>query len=306
MKFCKAAVVVLVSMLMLCGCTDAPGAKDSSSSGATFQTVEANSGGDSASGSTEEITFDQANILKFNLQQRDDKSYEEIIATFMVKNDSADDITNFSADFSYNDSEGNSICDDSRVVDFGIQPKKSSCVVSYSSLEGVKKKDIDQIEVSAYTYTIDDVTYEVDLSNKDVTTYTTENDSETKVDFDGYNILSFDYKDMGKVTDSLYKVIVKAKNNGDRAVSYISIDMAYFDKDGNLIYTDGRFNDKSIKPGKFVSTNSFSDGDYFDASVKSFGVYKYEYRLSEEDKNGFNCYEVNMRTGEAVGSLIEE
>ena len=81
--------------------------------------------------------------------------------------------------------------------------------------------------------------------------------------------------------------------------------MAFFDADGNLIGTDGRFNNDSMNPGTHVSMSSFMMDEACSTSVASFGIYAYDYRLPEDDANGYNLYSVNLKTGEATGSHID-
>lgn len=82
-----------------------------------FQIVESNK---------EEISFDDANILEFKMDSRDDESYDEIIATYSVENISVEPIYYFSADFSYKDASGNILCGDGRFNDFGIPADKKA------------------------------------------------------------------------------------------------------------------------------------------------------------------------------------
>ena len=263
-----------------------------------FQAVEAEKG------ASRQPIFEDANILAFELQNRDDSSFDDIIATFSVKNTSDMEVDYFTVDFAYKDADGNVLCDDGRFNDFGVPAGKTSLMKTFSSLdESNQKGAVSEIYISSYSYQIGGKIYNVDLDSEKADVY--ESEDTGVVDFENANVLAFDYSDRGVSPSGAYEVGIEATNGGEKSIPYISIDMAYFDEDGNLLGTDGRFNDNKMDAGNFVSINSFLTEEDQAPLVSSYGVYAYEYRLAEDDENGFNHYEINLKTKQARGMHVD-
>lgn len=302
----KLGALALVGALALGGCGTSPSeqsaeqpTEEQQAEESSFQTVDATAGPD------EDVTFETANVLTFENVARDDESMDDASTfTFNVSNPTENDIDSFSVDFVYRDAEGNSLCSDSRINDFGIAPETYTVMKTYSWLdEGQTKDQISEVQVTSYDYQMDGIVYEVDLSTQDFRTYNY--NAPNSVDFDAANIVSFEYEDLGNNSSGFRQVAVRALNNGGTLISEVSIDMAYFNAEGSLIATDGRFNDDTMNPGNYVSLNSFMMEEEYSSDVASFGIYAYDYKLAEDDANGNNYYTVNLKTGEATGTHID-
>lgn len=308
----KKLISIFLSFLMILtsACSDTTSKTEnvddsSSKPSSTFQTTESSNSdthdSQKSSNSVETITFEDANILSFELTNRDDESYSEIISTFKVTNNSKNKIDYFSADFSYYDASGNQICDDGRFHDCQIDSEKSALMVSYSDLDDHEKSEIDSIVVTSYNYIIGSTSYTVDTQLGTVKTreHTIDNDA----NFDIVNIIAFELEGKGLNSIGSYEVECHATNSGSNVVTYISFRMAYFDEDGNFLDSDGRFNDDVVNAGKFVTMKSY--GSRNGSDVKSFGIYSYSYKLAEDDENGYNSYDINLQTHEVKARHID-
>lgn len=299
-------LMALVCVLCACGNPDSQNFTEADAKGensdSAFEMVQAES--QTIAEEETKITFEEANILSFELINRDNESYDEIIATYSVLNNGSVAVDYFSVDFAYLDKDGNKICDDGRYNDCQIDSGKSARMISYSYLDDeYSKSNINSIEVTSYDYRIGDTTYEVDLQLKTVEEYTYEmvNDA----DFDSSNIIVFELEDKGISSIGSYEVHCKAINNGRQNIKYISFDMGYFDEDGNLLDKDGRYNDDLVKPGNFATMKSFMMDEEYSHLVGGFGIYSYEYELVEDDDNGFNRYEINLQTKTVEASHVD-
>ena len=75
--------------------------------------------------------------------------------------------------------------------------------------------------------------------------------STTNYSFEYYNILS---------ASCISRVIL----------TNVSITVAYCDKNGDIIYTDGRFSDVALQPSHSIQLDSFCEKDYFYSEVTNF------------------------------------
>lgn len=243
----------------------------------------------------EEISYEEANRLSFELLNMDDTTSEDyVIGTFKITNNSDQPIDYFSIDFAFLDSEGNQIDNDGRFNDFQIASSKSALAKTFYKKNGNDKK-INDIIVTNYKYHISETDYRVDLQREIVDTYPITKKADK--DFEEANILEFSFNELG-YNSNYYQVETQIKNLSDRDLIYVTFDMAYLDENGDLLDKDGRFNDEFISPEKFVTVTSSTDGA---EAIGSYGIYAYEYSFSEPDELGFNTYEVNLQTMEVEG-----
>ncbi len=250
----------------------------------------------------ESVSFEEANILEFELISRDNVSYDEIICEFKVKNNGNEDVDYLTVDFGYTDENGNEICKDGRFDDCQIKKDKTALIKSYSELNGASKDDVANVNITSYEYRIADQHYTVNLQAKEVECWT--NNYDPYVDFEEANILEFTLEDKGINTIENYELGVQIKNKGSVPVKKCSYYIAYYDEEANRLSKDSRFSDSFIEPEHFVSSRSFSDSD-FSNLIRTYEVYQYDYRLQEADENGFNYYEVDLQTKTAKGYLYE-
>lgn len=295
----KRMVMTLALCFSMIGCSNSANVNEKQSSvneSGSFKTAEAKK--------EKKISYKDANILSFELVSRDDDYSDDTLKTvFKITNNSKEVISYCSLDFAYYDGEGNQISTDGRFNDFSIDSGKSVIMNSYGDTEGVDKSNIKDVKVTEYEYYKGNKYYNVNLQTEKVNdgSHTVNNDG----DFDKCNILSFELSDEGNSYGSK-KVAVNVTNNGSIPVTYFSYDMAYLDQDGTKLDQDGRFKDEVLEPGKKMLSQSYmSEEEYID-NISSFGVYQYEYKLSEKDANGFNKYEIDLQTKEVKGSFVED
>lgn len=262
----------------------------------SFETVNAQG--------SKQYSFEEANVLSFELNNRDDTQSNTVEAMFSITSNAVYDVNRVSVKFAYTDEAGNVIYDDGRTSEFGVPAGKSSYITSYAQVdEAFSKSDISNVEVVSYGYQAGDTIFEVDLKNGKSNNWKT--NSQECVDFDSANVVSFEYDDKGKTSNESYEVGVRALNEGDRQVSDIIIRVAYFDSEGNYLGSGDCMSENTIDPGNFANIKSFFVDSGLSNSVASFGVYSYNYKLIEDDENGFNYYEVNLKTNEAIGRHID-
>lgn len=98
----------------------------------------------------------------------------------------------------------------------------------------------------------------------------------------------------------------KVTNNGSAPLSYISVDFAYYDADGNALDTDGRFKDIVIEPGKSVNMDTYGGDETTSPSIASSKATSYYYYLVTPLADGNNKVEVNCETGKVKTSYHEQ
>ena len=93
--------------------------------------------------------------------------------------------------------------------------------------------------------------------------------------FEKLDVISI--KEENSDRDSYEDIITtfKITNNGDIPIKYVSLDFAYYDKSGNCICTDGRYNDTVINPGKSALIKTYSEGTKDTISDVKFTSYEY-------------------------------
>lgn len=302
-KILVLCIIICVFVVTACGSGETQGdlqnnEKDSQDDSA-FQLNE----GPAPTQDQKELTFDEANVLSFELLNRDDESFKEIIATFNVKNESDNPVDYCSINFIYLDKDGNEICKDGRFTDFQIKSGKKSIVKSYSHLNDGDKSNISNIDVASYSYTVGDKSYDVNLQLEEVNSW--DNSNESSVDFDSVNIVKFTPNGKGINSIGAYEVEVQIENIGQIPIAKVTYKMGYFDSEENLLSQDGRFSDSVLNPGNFVMSNSYNTDKNTSVQTTAFGIYQYDYTLADVDNNGFNHYEINLMTNKASGSMVE-
>ncbi len=299
----KMLVFIFVVLLIFTSCKKEEIKDDSGSSSFKTSEIDKNindSEKDSLIDNDNEIDFTKMNILGFEMLNRDDESYDEIISTFKIINNGTENINYFSVSFSYLDVDGNEICTDGRFNDCQLQSGKTAFMKTYSNLSGRDKSSIANINVTSYQYYIDEKCYEVNLQTESINYW--ENTQKSNVDFEKVNILEFNTTDKGVNSIGSREIEVQIKNNSTVPIAYTSYSMAYFDLDNNYLTTDGRYSDSLINPGNYVMSSSFCTDTEFANMVNTFGIFKYKYNLVENDENGYNYYEINLQTQTAIGS----
>ena len=292
----------IIMLLSSCGTKKAVSSDGSAeSSNELFQVTQVESKVDNAD--EKEISYEEANILQFDLLKRDDESYDEIIAIFKVNNNSDKNIPYVSLDFNFTDANGNEICTDGRFHDCQVQAGKSFLIKSYSSLSGRDKAEIASINITSYKYSDGNNWYEVNLQTQSVDQW--KKYDESNVEFEKVNILEFTLTDKGNNNIGSREVEVQIKNNGTIPVKYVSYRMAYFDENMNYLENDGRYSDSLINVGNYAISHSYGTSLDESRAINNFGIYQYFYKLTEVDENGFNQYEVNLQSGTATGYKVD-
>lgn len=138
------------------------------------------------------------------------------------------------------------------------------------------------------------------------TTNTSKQESSDNQNNAKLNVLSFELESTDTSSDSFVIHQYKVNNNGDSPIEYISIDIAYYDSNGNCIDTDGRFKDVLLEPGKFVTVKSYGGDETTKNNIASSKVISYYYYLVEPNENGNNKISVDCETGKIKESFIEK
>ena len=93
--------------------------------------------------------------------------------------------------------------------------------------------------------------------------------STTNYSFEDYNILSASC--ISRTKDEFgYQETWNVTNTSDVILTNVSITVAYCDKNGDIIYTDGRFSDVALQPSHSIQLDSFCEKDYFYSEVTNF------------------------------------
>lgn len=291
----------IIMLLSSCGTKKAVSSDGSTESNELFQVTQVESKVDNAD--EKEISYEEANILKFDLLKRDDESYDEIIATFKITNNGTKTIEFLSMDFNYTDSAGNEICKDGRVHNIQLKDGKNAVVKTYSNLSGRQKSDVANINATSYLYADDKNWYEVNLQTHSVNQWPLT--EENNVDIMQANIIEFTTTDKGENSSGAREVEVQIFNNGDIPLALVSYDIAYFDEEMNFLDRDGRVCDSVINVGNYAISRSYGTSLDESRAINNFGIYQYFYKLTEVDENGFNQYEVNLQSGTATGYKVD-
>ena len=240
-----------------------------------------------------EVSFDDANVLRFELVSRENSCTDEVEAYFNVHNTSQLDITRFDFEVAYRDAGGNTLCTDSRFCDYGVTPGHWTRVNTFSSIRDVFELDeVDAIEVMSYSYRVGNSEIVVDLENMSAEVRV-ESDEED-LEFESVDVLKFGIKKAELNCINSYEVDLLARNVGSIPITRIDISVAFFDGSENALCTDSRFFSVRVAPNTFVRIQTFSDREIGDR-VTSCCVYAYEYELASEDERGNSSYKVDLR-----------
>lgn len=147
-----------------------------------------------------------------------------------------------------------------------------------------------------YSYDMNGKRYTVDLVNKLGTSADIEDVS--NVSFEEKNILMFDAAEL------LSYRTVNGTNNSSQTLKTLSAKIMVFDADGIITDVEDMeyfgLGEGTIEPNE---TYSFSVSDIVaDEDGGHIEVASYSYDLSVADNNGYNHFEVNLITGECIGS----
>ena len=93
--------------------------------------------------------------------------------------------------------------------------------------------------------------------------------STTNYSFEDYNILSASC--ISRTKDEFgYQETWNVTNTSDAILTYIDITVTYYDSNNNIVYTDGRSPQVSLKPNQSIQIDSFCDKDYASSEVTNF------------------------------------
>ncbi len=87
--------------------------------------------------------------------------------------------------------------------------------------------------------------------------------------FDDYNILSTSC--ISRTQDEFnHQETWNVTNTSDDILTYIDITVTYYDSNNNIVYTDGRSPQVSLKPNQSIQIDSYCDKDYASSEVTNF------------------------------------
>ena len=248
--------------------------------------------------------FEKADILKIEVLKAgvdEETSEDSFTATYKVTNTSSETLWTFDMQFIFLDKDGNQLCDDGRFYEGKLEPGKYTYMDAYSY--DVDVNEIESVEVKSYSYKYGFNRYDIDLQNKTLNFEQEDKIWYSNVDFDKADILGLEIKDKGLDEYDTYNTEITVTNNGSDNLKEVSVDIEYYDKDGNPIYKDSRYSDSLLKPGKSVRLDTYCyDSGFIKAKdVSSFAIVGYQYYLSEKDSNGYDRYTLNFVTQTAYG-----
>lgn len=294
-----ACLTALLACMMLPGCGASQNKqvdKTEGSSESSFVTVQSSGGGNASS-------FKDANILEFELNERDDSTEDWIRGNFKVTNTSKEDTLSLEIEVAYKDADGNIVDESHDYSYFGVPAGKSAYLpFDLLLMDGQTQEQIKTIEVTSYEYAMGDFHYSIDVSEKDMESYTRDNGS--KKVFKKQNVVTFDYKELGTESDGQHVIEIKAVNNGDAPLIQIEAVIALFDADGNVLGTGFADAEEPIAPGGSVVMTSYTTIPS-DMEVASYGVCTYTTKTEEPDEDGFNYYDISLTEEVAEGSTID-
>lgn len=173
------------------------------------------------------------------------------------------------------------------------------------SKEGVR--DVSKVTVYAYEYKLPKKDskgynlYEVDCHEKEAEGYYDElaQEAKSKVSFKDADLLSFEVDKLIKdKPNKSVKTDIKITNKSKAEISECDFEVAYFDKEGNVLCDDSMYVDVFISPGKDVIETTYGEKEVLDVSKAE--VYAYTYTLVDPDKHGNRIYKVSVLTKEIV------
>ncbi|MCI5499353.1 MAG: hypothetical protein MR419_07500 [Clostridiales bacterium] len=113
--------------------------------------------------------------------------------------------------------------------------------------------------------------------------------------FDECDILTFEALDTEDRGDGYFTTKIKVTNNSDLSLKLVSMDIAYRDKDNNVLYLDRlvQYNGGVYPHTSFTQGNFLSQSDVDLSQVASITVDSYWYDLGSPDENGNDHFEIN-------------
>lgn len=292
-------LTALIACVMLSGCEagqDKQSDKAKEGGESSFVTVQSSGGGNASS-------FKDADVLEFELSERDDSDEDWIRGNMKVANTSKSDILSLQLNIAYKDADGNVVDESYAQSYFGV-PSGKSAYLPFDMLlmDGQTHDQVKTIEVTSYDYITDDFYYEVNLAEKDMESHA--RDGGSKKAFKKQNVLTFDYKELGTESGGQHVIEIKAVNNGEVPLIQIEAAIVLFDADGNVLGTGFAGAEEPVAPGESIimtSRSAVPSG----VEVSSYGVYSYTTKAAEPDEDGFNYYSINLNEEVAEGSTID-
>lgn len=245
--------------------------------------------------------FDDFDLLTIQDGVMDNDDYFIITEYELQNKNSESTISNLAFDFVIMDSDGEIIEIDDTMVHsesylIRLEPRKKAELQIMTHVGDDEKHDNWGQYIVKYSYDMNGNRYTVDLVNKLGTAETIQDVS--NVNFAEKNILSFSEAEYVS-----YRT-VKGTNVGNNTINALSAQIMIFDSDGKI--TDVKdmeyfeLGEGTIEPDEeyslSVSDISAHEGGHIE-------VVSYTYDLGIADSEGFNHFEVNLITGECVGSV---
>lgn len=271
------------------------------------QTVESTEKGDSENPDISIETlqaikdFDEFDLLTIQNGKISNDDYFVITEYELQNKNSETTISNLAFDFVIMDSDGEVIEIDNTVVHnesylIRLEPRQKAELRIMTHVGDDEKHDNWGQYIVKYGYDMNGNRYTVDLVNKLGTAETIHDTS--NVNFSEKNILSFSEAEYVS-----YRT-VEGANVGNNTIKALSARIMIFDSEGKI--TDVKdleyfgLGEEVIDPGEeyslSVSDISAHEGGHIE-------VVSYTYDLGIADSEGFNHFEVNLITGDCVGSI---
>ncbi len=247
----------------------------------------------------ESVSFEDYDLISFNLE-KETLPIETLLAseyTIQNKSDSSS-ISNLAFEFETVDEMEKPIelLLENDPVEYLIElePRESARLKLSASLdrsEAMYSTEEGSNEIIAYSYDMGGKRYHIDVEAK--TACSEPIQDESNVDFDEVNVLSYEESAFSK----------KVTNNGANPIKSLEIVFALYDAEGHAIETTDSgviaLGEPELAAGATIPAPI--DSLLMDDEGHAEPVYyKYETGIANDD--GFNSFEVNLLTGQAMGS----
>lgn len=267
-----------------------------------FQKVQAVSGYavqdfDHGDAELSSIDFEQTDILRF--EELSSYAVGELLSIYIsVNNIGNQTVTSMRMYFSECDSANIEIGHSNIDGFYAIEPNKS---IELSPILMLSDDSVNynHMIVTAYDYATINAWYHVNLQDKTAVTW---EKVSSGLDFDKYNVLTFNMQTKGIDTIGAYKIETTIKNNGELPIENTEFDIVALDIDDNFIARGGGYEYDISAKGTAVTDCYIYNPNKKDFSlIESLGIPSYKYHLTEPDENGYVEYGVDLINMEIKG-----
>lgn len=118
----------------------------------------------------------------------------------------------------------------------------------------------------------------------------------TAAPLESVDVFTFEISDRGVDTSGSRNVDILTTNGGLGTVTELTVVVACYDENGNVLAEDTRSSEDVVASGGSTNIRSYIADSYAD-EVSSVEVIRYIYSLEEADANEYTQYDINYVTG---------